>query len=181
MSEMAKTARKALKAKASRLAADPHKKVDSSTWTPPEALNTEAKTGMQPLTKRAYKRGGKVLKAHGEAARHHAGRKPLKSGGKAMPWVDVLMNRDEKKANTYREDGDKHVGGYKKGGRTKHATRGAVPTPPDMPEDIRAMRNRSYALPGDDVTTASRRTQGRPLQRRPYSEKRRRADDGPQG
>ena len=155
MSEMAKTARKALKAKASRLAADPHKKVDSSTWTPPEALNTEAKTGMQPLTKRAYKRGGKVLKAHGEAAHQHAGRKPRKSGGKAMPWVDVLMNRNEKKANTYREDGDKHVGGYKKGGRTKHATRGSVPTPPDMPEDIRAMRNRSYAMTGDDITTST--------------------------
>jgi len=66
-----------------------------------------------------------------------------------------LMNRNEKKANTYREDGESHVGGYKKGGRTKHATSGKVPTPPDMPEDIKAMRNRSYALPGDDVTTST--------------------------
>ena len=156
MSEMAKTARKAMKAKASRMmSADPHQKVDSSTWTPPEALNTDKKTGMQPLTKRAYKRGGKVLKAEGHESHKHAGRKPRKSGGKAMPWVDVLMNRNEKKANTYREDGEAHVGGYKKGGRTKHATSGAVPTPPDMPDDIRAMRNRSHALPGDDVTTST--------------------------
>ena len=155
MSEMAKTARKAMKAKASRMSADPHQKVDSSTWTPPEALNTDKKTGMQPLTKRAYKRGGKVLKAEGHESHKHAGRKPRKSGGKAMPWVDVLMNRNEKKANTYREDGESHVGGYKKGGRAKHATSGKVPTPPDMPEDLKAMRNRSYALPGDDVTTST--------------------------
>ena len=38
MSQTAKTSREAMKAKAKRLAsADPHTKVDSSNWTPPEA------------------------------------------------------------------------------------------------------------------------------------------------
>ena len=48
MSEMAKAARAAMKAKAKRLGSgEPHEKVDASSWSPPEMLNAGAKTGMQ--------------------------------------------------------------------------------------------------------------------------------------
>lgn len=60
MSEMAKSARAAMKAKVSRLTTDPHQKVDASSWTPPEPINADVKTGLRPVSKRAYKRGGKV-------------------------------------------------------------------------------------------------------------------------
>jgi len=78
-----------MKAKAKRLAsADPKTKVDSSTWTPPEALNADVKTGMRPLTKRAYKKGGKVIgKAEGDKAMHRADRKPRASGGKLAKYI----------------------------------------------------------------------------------------------
>ena len=63
MSEHAKSARAAMKAKAKRLAAgEPHEKVDSSTWTPPEMENAGVKTGARPISKRAFKKGGKVKK-----------------------------------------------------------------------------------------------------------------------
>jgi len=120
MSEMAKKAREAMKDKAKRLSTgDPRQKVDSSSWSPPEPLNTTAKTGMRPVSRRAYKKGGAV---EGEACSPNMGRKPRKAGGRAAktddtPIVDRNINRDLKKANEYR-DGIKHVGGMKKGGRT---------------------------------------------------------------
>ena len=100
---------------------DPVEKVDSSTWTPPKPLNAGVKTGMRPVSPRAYKRGGKVKAAEaveGHMAKKRADRKVRKAGGKAgeMPPVDRFINRDDKKANEYR-DGAKHVGGMKKGGR----------------------------------------------------------------
>lgn len=115
MNDMAKSARAAMKAKAKKLTTDPHEKVDSSDWTPSEPLNTEAKTGMRPVSRRQFKAGGKV---EGKKAHQHVGRKPRKSGGKAMPPVDRLINRDVKKANEYR-DGEKHIGGMKRGGKIK--------------------------------------------------------------
>ena len=99
--------------------ADPHQKVDSSDWTPAEPLNTEAKTGMRPVSRRQFKRGGKVMhKIEGAHTKTRHDRKARKSGGKAdgMPTVDRFINKDMKKANEYR-DGEKHVGGMKKGGR----------------------------------------------------------------
>ena len=117
MSEMAKKARAAMKEKAQKLSSgDPKQKVDSSTWSPPEALNTTAKTGMRPVSRRAYKKGGAV---EGAACSPNMGRKPRKAGGRAekaddTPIVDRYINRDLKKANEYR-DGVKHVGGMKKG------------------------------------------------------------------
>jgi hypothetical protein len=100
--------------------ADPHQKVDSSDWTPAEPLNTEAKTGMRPVSRRQFKRGGKVLhKIEGAHTKTRHDRKARKSGGKAdgMPTVDRFINKDMKKANEYR-DGEKHVGGMKNGGST---------------------------------------------------------------
>jgi hypothetical protein len=121
MSEMAKKAREAMKDKAKRLSGgDPRQKVDASSWSPPEPLNTTAKTGMRPVSRRAYKKGGSV---EGEACTPNMGRKPRKAGGRAekadgTPAVDRYVNRDMKKANEYR-DGIKHIGGMKKGGRAK--------------------------------------------------------------
>ena len=88
MSEAAKAARAANKAKANRLAAgDPKAKVDASSYTPPEMMNTEKKTGLRPVSRRQFKRGGKV---HGEVAAQNAGRKARKSGAEAIKAIGVL-------------------------------------------------------------------------------------------
>ena len=133
MSQTAKTSRDAMKAKAKRLAsADPHTKVDSSDWTPPSAENASTQTGMRPLSKRAYKKGGKVIgKAEGMKAAHRADRAPRKSGGRSEPdrahrylTPDNLINRDVRMANEARE-GTKHIGGLKHGGKA-HKFSGGV-------------------------------------------------------
>ena len=117
MSETAKTARAAMKAKAKRLANDSSQKVDSSTWSPSEPLNTDVQTGMRPLSRRAYKKGGKVVgKADGEKAEFRADRN---SRSKRYLTPDNLINRDQKMANEVREGGMAHVGGLKNGGKAK--------------------------------------------------------------
>ena len=122
MSDAAKKARAAMKAKAQRLGSDrPAEKVDSSTWTPAELLNADVKTGMRPISRRAFKKGGKVM---GECAPARADRAPRKSGGKAIT-ADSLINRDQKEANESRE-GKKHIGGMKKGGRAGREEGGKV-------------------------------------------------------
>ena len=128
MYEMAKSAREKLKAKARSLAAPGtlvgDQKVDSSDWTAPEAINADAKTGMRPISKRAYKDGGKVS---GSAAPARADRKARKSGGRVETEIGVGMaNKDMKEANEKRE-GVKHVGALKRGGKAR-ATGGSVPS-----------------------------------------------------
>jgi len=114
MSDMAKKARAAMKAKAKSLTADrPLERVDSSTFTPPELLNADVKTGMRPLSRRAYKSGGKV---EGAKAPANMG-KSVRSGNKPAT-ADSLVNRNVKDANQDRE-GFKHIGGLKAGGRAK--------------------------------------------------------------
>ena len=120
MYEMAKKAREAMRGKAKRLSGEKDQKVDSSNWTPGDPLDANVKTGMRPISPRAYKKGGKVM---GEAAECHAGRKPRKSGGRAIT-ADSLINRDQKEANESRE-GKKHIGGMKKGGRAGKALGGS--------------------------------------------------------
>jgi hypothetical protein len=115
MSDMAKQARAAMKVKAKSLTtADPHQKVDSSTWTPPEPLNTEAKTGMRPISRRAFKSGGKVP---GLTVKQNMGVKPRSAGNKPMT-SDSMANKNMKSANEDRM-GVKHVGALKSGGRAK--------------------------------------------------------------
>jgi hypothetical protein len=104
----AKTLRAAMKDKAKRLASSSSAKVDSSTFTPAEPLDSEAKTGMRPISRRAFKTGGKV---EGMACATRADRKPRMNGGRIG-----LANTDQRAANDERE-GKKHVGGFKKGGR----------------------------------------------------------------
>lgn len=125
MSEMAKAARAAMKKKAqSMTTADPHQKVDSSTWTPPEPLETTAKTGMRPVSRRAFKKGGKV---EGECGMPRADRMPRKAGGRseAVAIANAKVNRNVKDANEER-DGVKHVGGMNKGGRAEKLSGGLV-------------------------------------------------------
>ena len=119
MYEMAKKAREAMRGKAKRLSGEKDSKVDSSDFTPAAPLNADVKTGMRPISKRAYKKGGKV---EGAMADCHAGRKPRKSGGRAIT-ADSLINRDQKEANEGRE-GKKHIGGLKSGGRAGKALGG---------------------------------------------------------
>ena len=155
MYKLANSSRKAMQEKAKRLVtADPHQKVDSSTWSPAEPLDTEAKTGARPLVRRIYKSGGKV---QGTAAKKRGDRMARKSGGRAAPWVDDLINRDVRTANEARE-GKKHVGAFKKGGRTKHADGMAVPLPPRMPADIAARRAAAAKAAQMDATDAAMNT-----------------------
>lgn len=110
----AKSLREAMKEKAKRLSGATSGKVDASTFTPAEPLNADVKTGMRPISRRAFKVGGKV---EGAEAMTHAGRKPRQSGGKA--YADALVNRNVKDANEERE-GKKHVGGFAKGGAPEY-------------------------------------------------------------
>jgi hypothetical protein len=135
MYDTAKKSREAMKSKAKRLAGGMKgERVDSSDWTPAEPLNADVKTGMRPISRRAYKKGGKVMgNAEGECAPARADRKPRKAGGKVTksddtPMVDRNINRDLKKANEYRE-GIKHVGALKRGGRAKKMEGGGTKDP----------------------------------------------------
>jgi hypothetical protein len=152
MSELAKRARAAMRAKAKSLFSEKDMKVDSSDWTPAEPLNADVKTGLRPVSRRAYKTGGKV---EGEACAPRADRKPRKkSGGEVKSWVNAKVNRNVKDANEERE-GLKHIGGMKKGGRAHKETGGLmdysvtgagtvtrdkpssnVPTPPRRPPSL---------------------------------------------
>lgn len=134
MYDTAKKAREAMKSKAKRLAGEKNEKVDSSDWSPAEPLNTDVKTGMRPVSRRAYKSGGKVM---GEACAPRNDRKPRKSGGvakakkemaeeksEAAEYAKAKTNRDVKAANQERE-GIKHIGGLKTGGRAKKQVGGS--------------------------------------------------------
>ena len=103
-----KALRAARNEKADRLIKGSEGKVDSSTWTPDEPLETTAKTGARPISPRAFKAGGKVDGDEAKTNLSRAGRKP------STP--DSIQNRNLKEANEER-DGVKHVGGFKRGGK----------------------------------------------------------------
>jgi hypothetical protein len=105
-----------MRAKIHRLTSAGSGKVDASDYGPEQVLNSEAKTGMRPISRRAYKKGGKVVASSGADAPQNAGKKP-RSGNKHLT-VDALVNRNLKDANEDRE-GKKHIGGLKNGGRAK--------------------------------------------------------------
>ena len=128
MSAQAKTARAALKAKARRMAGEKASKVDASDYTIPDDMHAEAPTGMRPVSKRAYKRGGKIgMEAKGDKAVARADRKARKDGGRlvARDIAEAKVNRNVKDANELRE-GIKHIGGLKRGGRAGKMVGGAM-------------------------------------------------------
>jgi hypothetical protein len=114
--EYRKQAKKAMNDKISRMIAPLKGSVDASGWEVYDPLNADAKTGMRPVSRRAYKKGGKVeAKPEGKMCGGRADRKKRQSGGKAIT-ANSLVNRNVKEANEER-DGIKHVGGMKKGGK----------------------------------------------------------------
>lgn len=150
MSDMAKEARAAMKSKAKRLTtADPHQKVSSTTWTPPEPLDTTAKTGLRPISRRAFKSGGKVK---GVNAKANMGQAPRAKSGNKPITADSMANKDMKSANEDRP-GVKHVGGLKTGGTAKKRGGGGL--------DPRAMMAAKRGTPAG-VNPAMARSPGRP-------------------
>jgi hypothetical protein len=142
------------------LAGEKNQKVDSSDWSPAEPLNADAKTGMRPVSRRAFKSGGKVS---GEACEVRADRKPRKAGGKAeQPPVDRYINRDEKKANEYR-DGVKHVGGMKKGGKVKKADGGVTANKITTPEYRKELESRDIPGAKPHVAPATKGAMDKPV------------------
>jgi len=123
MSEMSRAARRAMRAKIHRITQANSGKVDASDYGPEEVLNAGVKTGMRPISRRAYKKGGKVVAVTGKDAKKHAGKKPRKSGNEPLN-INSLVNRNVKDANEERE-GIKHIGGLKRGGRAGKAAGGA--------------------------------------------------------
>lgn len=106
----AKSLRAAMKEKAKRLASSSSDKVDSSTFTPAEPLNADVKTGMRPISRRAFKTGGKV----------EGGENPRRADRTPRGFQEKvgLANTNQKDANEERE-GKKHIGALKTGGRVK--------------------------------------------------------------
>lgn len=122
--EYRKQAKAAMNEKISRMTAPLKGSVDASGWEVYDPLNADAKTGMRPVSRRAYKKGGKVdAKVDGKMCGGRADRKARQSGGKALT-ANSLINRNVKEANQER-DGVKHVGGMKKGGRAKKYSGGS--------------------------------------------------------
>lgn len=115
MSTLSEEARVAAKSKAERLVrTDPNARLDASGYKPDGAMNGDVVTGMRPVSRRAYRRGGYVA---GEAATPRADRKPRASGGRTLT-ANALINRNAKEANEER-GGLTHTGGLKRGGRAK--------------------------------------------------------------
>lgn len=153
MYDMAKKSREAMKGKARRLAGEKDQKVDSSDWSPAEPLNADIKTGMRPISRRAYKSGGKV---EGECAPKNLGRKPRKAGGKAesekaeaAEYAKAKINRNVKAANEERE-GIKHIGGLKSGGRAKKAKGGMSKADTYASQGAKSSSSMDVPASGDD-------------------------------
>ena len=136
MSKLAKSARKAMKEKAARLAkTDPKQKVDASGYTPPDALDADVKTGARPIQPRLYKRGGKLVRMSGGKCAPRADRKRRKSGGNALATPNNIINRNVREANEERE-GKKHRGAFKRGGRAYGGyAEGGKPEDKNKPSD----------------------------------------------
>lgn len=117
MYEMAKSAREALKSKARRLAGESEGKVDATSVKRPSAFTAAGKTGLQPTTKRAYKKGGRVGKDNGgslpspqEAMESEARQKSIRVEDKrSLPAASEAAARSGKTPQD--------VPGQKKGGK----------------------------------------------------------------
>ncbi len=115
---MAKDARRAMRAKATRLSsADPHKKVDSSSWEPEEALNADRKTGARPVRPRIYKNHGGPVAVQNDRGPPRADRKARADGGRSStPGAESTIDTAGANKAAF---GSYHTGGYKNGGATE--------------------------------------------------------------
>lgn len=137
MSGLSKRARSDMRAKAQRMSGgDPHRKVDASSWTPTEPLNTTAKTGARPVRSRIYKLGGKVQGDRG----------PRRSDKLPRENANAKINRNVVAANA-EEFGKPHVGAFEKGGRTKRAMGGMNDPRATAQEALAAASQRSGTSP----------------------------------
>jgi hypothetical protein len=131
MSKLSEQARDAAREKADRLTRTPKGDVDASGWREPlgeQGMQPGLQTGPRPVSRRQFRRGGKVP---GVAAAAHPGRKPRASGG--LTNTDGgLINTDVKSLNESR-GGPTHVGGMKSGGRAHKAIGGGMIQPRPMP------------------------------------------------
>ena len=166
MSEAAKAARAAMKTKAKRLTnGEPHAKVDASSWTPPEMMNTGAKTGLRPVSKRQYRKGGKVVAMHGEDCSPRADRKARKVGGRvgATEYANAKIVRNVKEANA-EKFGKPHVGGLKRGGRAHRMDGGMNITDPRAVAAARmAAANQTAGVPAGRMNFARRQMTPLPM------------------
>jgi hypothetical protein len=97
-----------MRAKARRLTGGGNSgKVDASDYVQSTNMNANKKTGMRPVSPRAYKLGGKVQGDRGPRRADKTSRGNV---------ADEISTRDTKKANRDKF-GSPHVGGMKKGGR----------------------------------------------------------------
>ena len=133
MSEMAKKARAAMKEKAQGRTAPTKGSIDASGWTEP-TMNTEAKVGMRPISRRQFKKGGRV---EGEMGATHAGKRPRKAAGGEMDFTNMARAKEiamgqamANIANLPRVDdssqrAEQFTGNMKRGGRSKKAAGGS--------------------------------------------------------
>lgn len=132
----AKTLRDKMKAKAKSLAKPgdyaKDQEVSSADWSPAAPVNADVKTGMRPVSRRAYKKGGKVV---GDKAAARSDRPARKASGGEI--AQAIVNRNVKEANAERPGGKAHIGGMKKGGKIHRATGGNVPSAAET-EDTKA-------------------------------------------
>lgn len=150
MSEMSEKARAASRSKAERLVrADPNQRVDASGYKPDGAMDADVITGERPVSRRQYRRGGKVA---GEKTMVRADRKPRASGGALT--AASLINRDVKEANKDR-GGVTHDGGMKRGGRA-HKDMGGIALPNWADKVSRANGGRTGKMAGGALTPQQR-------------------------
>jgi len=114
MSEMSKSARKAMKEKAQRRASPTKGDIDASGWREPVML-TGKKKGPAPVNPRAFKRGGKV---EGDKARAHGGKAPRHSD---VAEDKKLVRSMVKPSAIKRADGGKAEESFGWGSREKEA------------------------------------------------------------
>ncbi len=167
MSEASKAARKAMKAKISRITrTDPKSKVDASGYSPPDALDADVKTGLRPISRRQFRRGGKVFAnegiptmpradkkarqgavgfgSEGVAKKSRAERMARATGGNV---VEKLENRDVREINRDRV-GSKHIGGFAKGGKISG---------PRPSSQVTVGKGRNYGTQRDDESSGENR------------------------
>jgi hypothetical protein len=137
-------------------------------------LTTDENSGLQPVGKQRFRRGGKVAHAEGHAAKHHLGKKPRAKknggGGAGMRSEHTQYEKDRQKAvqegQDYLMDSQHNEGSlrdatrkfeqtaketdFNRGGRTKHAGGGLASLDPAMKKRrvaALAMRKKKAGLP----------------------------------
>lgn len=147
MSELAKSARAAMKKKAAKLGQQSTEKVDSSDWTPAPLLNADKKTGLKPISRRAFKSGGKVEGNAGPVRADKMPRKGKPCGGslKRQDGGSTYSAADKAKLDAMVREAQKS----KDISKADRAYEGRAPEPKDLytPEQMKRLE-RGYKKGG---------------------------------